>query len=118
MWKIIGAESPQCTGAESSAWARVRETLVARAGLAWVSYSSLGEIDRSRHCLSCNSHISTPKQQSKIVHTFITDIQFMQYPTNTKTNQKIVQDSKNSNFPVPGKSLVEILTARPRAQQL
>jgi len=27
----------------------------------------------------------------------------MQYPTNIKTSQKIVQDSKNSNFPVPGK---------------
>ncbi|QCE12116.1 hypothetical protein DEO72_LG10g3357 [Vigna unguiculata] len=70
---------------ESSAWARVREILVAPASLAWASYSSLGEIDRSCHCLSYNSHISIPKQQSKIVHTFITN--------------KIVQDSKTLTFP-------------------
>jgi len=43
--------------------------------------------------------LSTPKQQSKIVHTFITDIQFMQYPTNIKTSQKIIQDSKTLTSP-------------------
>jgi len=79
---------------ESSAWARVREILVAPASLAWASYSSLGEIDRSCHCLSYNSHISIPKQQSKIVHTFITNVQFMQYQTNIKLARKSFKTPK------------------------